>query len=247
MNRTIRKPYILVLTVLALISVVLAGVTLAKYVSTFPTQQQLITPEQFFFTASFEHGGAYLFPENQDFLFDVRNHDGVGNINASDITYSVTVNGTPLDIGVNGTIAGETKTAQTITIPASMLVAGNSYDVEITSSSPYVKTISFTVKAVDHEIENSYSVKDNGNWVQVDIFIGTNPPASVEIVYGALAPDNLHPLMTSWLISGGSGTISTLTPYTHTTLIFFGTDDVQEVNEQPLVGNNCSITLPTTP
>lgn len=249
MNRMIRKPYIAALAVLALISVVLAGGALAKYVYENQIGPNLVDPQDFFFTTNFEEGGSYLFPAGQDFTFDVRNYDNVGNINSSNISFDVkiklgeTVVQSQTGMGLVS-IVGDTKTKDTVsyTIQGSNLVAGNAYLVEITSTAPYAKTISFAVNAVSGTVGNTYSVKDHGNWVQLDLYIGTTPPASVVVQYGEnmLAPDNLNELMTAWTLSG-TGTLTDLQPYTHYSLIFFGTTDVTEVTNATLAG---TVTLP---
>jgi len=249
MNRMIRKPYIAALAVLALISVVLAGGALAKYVSENQIGPNLVDPQDFFFTTNFEEGGSYLFPAGEDFEFYVRNHNNVGNANAQNITYTFTLKlGEEVKQTGTGTLTafwdGEKwdEKANMHIINGSNLVAGNAYLVEITSTAPYAKTISFTVNAVSGTVGNTYSVKDHGNWVQLDLYIGTTPPASVVVQYGEnmLAPDNLNELMTAWTLSG-TGTLTDLQPYTHYSLIFFGTTEVTEVTNATLAG---TVTLP---
>ena len=51
---------------------------------------------------------------------------------------------------------------------------------------------------------------------------------------------NLNELMTAWTLSG-TGTLTDLQPYTHYSLIFFGTTDVAEVTNATLAG---TVTLP---
>ena len=224
-----RKIITAALAALALISVALACGTLAKYVGSSEGKPNLATSEEFFFTCNFEQGGVYLFPEENDFTFGVMNHNGLGVVNASDITYTVTVNGVALEANLS-TLPANTETKIEHTIPASALTAGEDYLVTIQSSSPYVKTISFTVSAVTGIVGNTYTLVDKGGWVQLDLFIGTTVPApdSLTIDYTGFAPDNTNDLMTEWLSAANTGKLSTLSPYTQYTLIFFGTGEINE-------------------
>lgn len=235
------KRYMAALVLLALIFTALAGTTLAKYIGRRIYGPQIADPESFFFTTNFEQGGSYLYPAGKSFDFAVRNYDKLGNYNASEISYTVTVNGQALDIGARGRLTGGKKSAQTVTVPASMLEAGNAYVIAITASSPYEKTISFTVNAIAGTVENLYTVKDMGNWVQLDLYVGT-APAPLTIDYTGLQPDNLNELMADWTTAQNSATLTDLSPYTHYTLVFFGTAEVDEVLTQTVLGS--SVTLP---
>lgn len=228
------RAVVALLLVLLLFTGATLSVVLGRYVFRTDAPQTLITAENFYFECNFEHGGLYLFPAGKNFVFKVKNYDALGNVTAPDTDYTVTLNGTPLHADAPR-LTGGVVSERLFTIDHTLLTVGQKYTVEITSSAPYKKTISYQIFVVTDTVENLYTVRDHGNWIQLDLYIGTNPPPSLTIRYGsALAPDNTHPLMRTWESSELEKTLTDfeLHPYTHYTLIFFGDHNVLDVAEK---------------
>ena len=211
----------------------------SRYASHTESNTEIATPEAFYFECNFENGGLYLYPAGRDFTFTVKNHDGLDNVSNSDVFYTATVDSTTLSPigGGESRLNGGVKSSQEFKIDHTQLETGKKYTIQITSSEPFKKTISYQIFVVEDTVENFYSVSDHGNWIQLDLYIGTTEPDSLIIQYGnLLAPDNTHPLMLAWKTSDGAATLTNteLHPYTHYTLIFFGEKDVATVEKAPL-------------
>ena len=230
------------LAVIAVISAVLVSAVLAKYSSWATSGGKIATSQEFFFECSFEHDGSYLFPVGNDFEFTVRNHDAHGNCNQTDITYTVKLNDVQLDEVF--TLTSGAERSQEHTISSDKFTVGHKYKVTIESSAPYKKTIEFTISAVEATAKTLYTVADKGNWVQLDLYVGSEPPELLTVNYGLLAPDNTNELMREWKTADGQQTLSGLDAYTHYTLIFFGDAEVTEVPERAEITDN-TITIPT--
>ena len=224
------------LAVVAVISAVLVSAVLAKYSSKETSGGKIATSQEFFFECSFEDGGSYLFPVENDFKFTVKNHDAHENYNKTDITYTVKLNDVQLDDVF--TLTGNTKSSQEHTISSDKFTVGHKYKVTIESSAPYKKTIEFTISVVEATAKTLYTVKDEGNWVQLDLYVGSEPPELLTVNYGSLAPDNTNELMRGWQTADGQQTLSGLDAYTHYTLIFFGDAEVTDVSERTEITND---------
>ena len=87
---------------------------------------------------------------------------------------------------------------------------------------------------VDDFIDNYYSVKNNGNWVQLDLYVGTTAPTALEVNYEGLAPDSTHDLMRMWKTSDNQKALEGLQSYSHYTLIFFGDPVMEDVTKKKL-------------
>ena len=230
------------LAVIAVISAVLVSAVLAKYSSRATSGGKIATSQEFFFECSFEHDGSYLFPVENDFKFTVKNHDAHGHCNQTDITYTVKLN----DVQQDGvfTLTSGAERSQEHTISKSSFEVGKKYTVTIESSAPYKKTIEFAISVVEATAKTLYTVKDEGNWVQLDLYVGSEPPASLTVKYGSLAPDNTNELMREWKTAEGQQMLSgLLDAYTHYTLIFFGDAEVTDVSERTEITND-TITIP---
>ncbi len=232
-NLILRVSVALLLT-LVLVSGAVLSVVYARYVSRTNSLPTLVTAEDFYFECNFEHGGLYLFPTGKDFVFKVKNYDALGNVTTPDTDYTVTLDAAPLHTDAPR-LTGGVESERIFTIDHTLLTVGQKYTVEITSSAPYEKTISYQIFVVADTVENFYTLKDCGNWVQLDLYIGTTPPSELTVQYGAdLSPDNTHPLMRAWESSDENKTLTDfdLHPYTHYTLIFFGARNVTNVTEK---------------
>lgn len=226
-------PFVLLIT-LSLVSISAVCGVFARYTFSKEGDINQAEPEKFYLECNFEDEGVYLVPEGKDFSFIVYNYDVFDHTTESELKYTVKVDGVALGEDAY-TFAGGEKSEKTFIIPSSQLEADKTYKIDITSSSPFAKTISFDIRVVTGELGNYYTVKDNGNWVQLDLYIGTNPPNSLTIKYGAnLAPDNTNSLMRTWLSTETERELTNvnLHSYSHYTLIFFGTQAVTEVAEK---------------
>ena len=226
---------------IALLVLALAGIPViySRYAARTESQTKLATPEAFYFECNFEDGGLYLYPAGRDFTFEVMNHNALGNVSKSNVSYTVSVDSTPVTPigGGEPLLNGGSEDSQNFKIDSTLLETGKKYTIKITSSAPFEKTISYQIFVVEDTVENFYSVSDHGNWVQLDLYIGTAEPNSLTVQYGdQLAPDNTHPLMRAWKTSDGQATLTDteLHPYTHYTLIFFGDKNVATVENAPL-------------
>lgn len=230
--------YRLTLTALllgTLLSVAAVCGVLARYTTKITGEPGIAEAQEMFFECDYEDGGLYLIPaygEGEGFTFTVRNYDFFDNYSQSDITYSVTLDGTL--IVTSAKLNGGNKSHATTNISASSLAVGSTYTISITATEPYEKTISFRISVVDDFIDNYYSVKNNGNWVQLDLYVGTTAPTELKINYEGLAPDSTHDLMRAWMTGDNQKALEGLQSYSHYTLIFFGEKDVSDVEKNQL-------------
>ncbi|MBE6595467.1 MAG: hypothetical protein E7644_06680 [Ruminococcaceae bacterium] len=228
--------YRLTLTALllgTLLSVAAVCGVLARYTTKITGKPGIAGAQEMFFECDYEDGGLYLIPANGDaFTFTVRNYDFLDNYSQSDITYSVTLDG--ILIVTNAKLNGGNKFDDPTNISASSLAVGSTYTISITATEPYEKTISFRISVVDDFIDNYYSVKDYGNWVQLDLYVGTTAPTALEVNYEGLAPDSTHDLMRTWMTGDNQNALVGLQSYSHYTLIFFGDKDVANVEKTEL-------------
>ena len=88
-------------------------------------------------------------------------------------------------------------------------------------SKPYTNTYTFYYYVVSPTIPTYYNLVDNGNWLQLDIYIGNNYESDIVKIniLETLAPNNLNEYMEDWT----SNSIVTLnvTSNSHYTLEFF--------------------------
>lgn len=240
MLKKITKRAPLLLAVLFLVSLVAVSGVLARYSTTVESDPKLATTEDFYFECNFEHGGLYLFPAQRDFVFVVKNYDPFDHVSASNITFDVTLDGE--EIESNQMLETGEISTKTVTIPQDKLTLGKTHKVVITSRTPFVKTISFDIFVVEDKAGSFYTLADHGNWVQLDLYIGSDVPSSLTIDYNGFAPDNTHSLMRGWIEETKVTLYSTdLHPYTHYSLIFFGTTQINEVSEKTALPESITI------
>ncbi|MBP3396387.1 MAG: hypothetical protein J6L87_04350 [Clostridia bacterium] len=229
--------YRLTLTALllgTLLSVAAVCGVLARYTTKITGEPGIAEAQEMFFECDYEDGGLYLIPGGKNFTFTVRNYDNeiFKNFTASKIVYTATMDGST--ILPKGELAGGTNSKLPTTIQSSSLAVGSTYTISITATEPYEKTISFRISVVDDFIDNYYSVKDYGNWVQLDLYVGTTAPTALEVNYEGLAPDSTHDLMRTWMTGDNQNALVGLQSYSHYTLIFFGDKDVANVEKTEL-------------
>lgn len=235
-----RKAFLALLLCLALITAAITAVTVARFQALYEDEPQAISPAAFYFEADLEEGETYFVAEGQDLVFTVRNHDTLSHVTAGTLSFQVAVNGTAVGSYTCTAGAAENKT---VTVPAATLgAAGSIKQLTLSSTAPYTKTVTCNIEVIPVAAANTYSVTDKGDYVQLDLYVGSTLPTSdITIHYAGLAPDSTADLTASWT-TAGSGTIavSSLTPYARYTLYFFGTKAVTPVTNAPL---GSSITL----
>lgn len=245
-------PILRILLMLLILSTVFSVVAvrgvLAKYVSEMETDPIPVVPMDFYFECDYANNNLYLVKSGEDFVFNVRNFqliDGQHFISGGNIYYSVKVLQVTehtenviysaesiLDSNILTNPYGD---VEGFTVAANKFSVGSTYVVRIESTLPFYKKIEFRLSVVDLQAENYYTMemKESGNWVQIDIYIGSIP-VDVTINYDGFSPDNTNELMKDWLSSSSQNQLTDLEPYTRYTLIFFGTGDVKKVEKSPL-------------
>ncbi|MBQ8339543.1 MAG: hypothetical protein IJY16_03765, partial [Clostridia bacterium] len=117
--------YRLTLTALllgTLLSVAAVCGVLARYTTKITGEPGIAEAQEMFFECDYEDGGLYLIPAGDGFAFTVRNYDFLDNYSQSDITYSVTLDGTL--IVTSAKLTGGNKSYATTNISASSLAVG---------------------------------------------------------------------------------------------------------------------------
>lgn len=205
----------------------MATFTFARFLDTYADSPQLVAPSPFYFESTLAEGQTYYVAAGEDLVFTVRNHDTLSHVTKEALSFDVAINGTQLS---THTCTANIADNKTVTVPAAQLGAvGSIKSVTLTSSTPYVQAITFHVKVVVAEAVNCYSVADKGDYVQLDLYTGSTLPShDITVNYGELAPDSTGALTSTWMTEAGSATIpvSSLLPYSHYTLYFFGRQPV---------------------
>lgn len=174
---------------------------------------------------TYDNGKTYYALEGNDMTFYLSNHDlGVGSNVYIEYSVELKINGVTEESKV-GTFAKDvTSTNQIVNIPS---IENVTYTVSIIVTEPFVKEITFSLVSIPKEHATYYDLKDHGDYVQLDLFVGKldvdNIPVSID--YAELSPDNANPLMKDWL-KESEGTI-TASPYSHYTLHFAKNGDLK--------------------
>jgi len=231
----------LCLLVLTAVSVALISTATAKYVQTKKGDYHLVTPQGVVFSCDCKEGKTYIWVAESDFSFDVTT--------TSNIEYDVvckTSDGGDVECSAGDPEETNNTITKTFKMAAANWMSGKEYTVTVTSASPYIETISFTVTAVSADEANYYTVTKHDLWLEVDLYIGSTP-TDILIEYATLAPDNLNSLMGNWLKStdGNAKTATipeaSLHAYSHYQLIFFGDMSqyiITPVAEKTRIDNN---------
>lgn len=225
--------FVMVITLLSL------SITLAKYVFT-DESNNVIKPENFIFVTNYDDNETYEV-YGSSFSFNVSN-EYLSAKNSTDIKYSITVIKTSDSSVVSNNVyeikKDETSKPHTI---SGLNDVGETYEIVIQSTDPIKKTITHYVKieALD-PITSSYKVTDEGTYIIVDIYIGTDLTGILTVNYSeTLIADNLNPLMEGWITTTG---IINLVSNSHYELVFFKTNaDVFTKAETKLDGNTIAI------
>lgn len=151
--------------------------------------------EQFYFTSDYltEEGTTYtLSADTNDLEIELRNYEDVLRWADSEIAYSYTVtkDGTEVSEG-NGTITKRSDAGNKEAITIEKMSAGT-YQVEVTATSPYTKTLkgTFTIPEENDEIDYTVSDSDGSPYVLLTIS-STTYEGNVTIGWSeGLIPDN---------------------------------------------------------
>ena len=235
---TRKKLIVIGLCVAAIASVCLVTTTLAKYVIQLRSDKNLASAGDFIFYSTVADGStvnAIKIDGKLSSFFHVRNNVD-GFITSFDISYSVKVdNGATVKINEektdSGSLVGNAENEGLIEI--GNLQPNQTYTVTVFATAPYQKEITFTINTYESVVPTTYSVTDHGNWVQVDLNVGTcaDGAYNVYINYAALSPDSLNDMMKDWTqVSNGSNRVEDLRPYAHYTFIFFENSDDSKKN-----------------
>lgn len=185
-------------------AITFSSVTLAKFVSQDDTKTPIRTA-YFYFNCSKAENETYVlnikdgettastsFTVN-NYVFDVASYE---NIN-----YQVTLidDETSISTLIKDDVLEGQKISEA-TIDVTGLVEGKTYTVVVSSDVPYVRQYSFKYYVAKKELATYYTVKDNGTWIQLDLYIGdTVPNEGITVVYGdKLSPNPTLDSMAGW-------------------------------------------------
>ena len=170
---------------------------------------------------TYDHGKTYYALEGNPMKFLLSNYDIFGAVESNvEIKYSVELKkGANTVSNINGTFAKGAQPDASVANIASV-EKNTTYTITVTVTEPFYKVISFNLVSIPKEHATYYDLKDHGDYVQLDLYVGKldTDSINVDIDYSDLSPDNANPLMTSW-IKASDGTIKAY-PYSHYTLHF---------------------------
>lgn len=223
----------LVLACAAVLSV--GTVTLSRYVLKW-TDKQVAAPANFYFESDYlKEGGADYTVYTGSVTFYVANNDGL-NVTSDTIAY--TIEGVD-DVNSGGSLPGNAESKAEYTLTG---LPGDKKIVTAAASSPYVKTLSATFAFADPGESTVYEVTDHGHYITLDLYTGA-ATGDITVNYGSdLTPDSTNARMSGWL-SGGSGTLSGLSPNACYSLVFFETTVGEHSSSGQQVLNGGTITI----
>lgn len=174
---------------------------------------------------TYDNGKTYYALEGNDMTFNLSNNDlGVGS--NVDIEYSVELKKESATVSSKeGTILKDAIVPVEI-VDIQSIENDTTYTVSILVTEPFVKEITFSLVSIPKEHATYYDLKDHGDYVQLDLFVGKLNVDSIDVSidYADLSPDNANPLMKDW-VKNSEGTI-TASPYSHYTLHFAKNGDL---------------------
>lgn len=207
--------YILIISFSLTLSLV-SGV-LAKYVKDIDSQT-VIKPNDFHFYSSYEDNETYDIYDNQ-IIINIKN-EYLGKATKEDINYKIKINGE--EVVNDGILKGNESSLKTHELAVEY---DKTYVIVIESTSPFKKTITHTFKTHSAVIDSKYTITNNVDWIEVDLYIGTTCPSQIEItIPSGLLPDNTNPLMDDWYGTLGIILGSEITANAHYNLVFFKAD-----------------------
>ena len=222
--KRIKKSMIFVALAAVMLTCVAGGV-LGKFVFE-SHSEQTSDPEPFYFSCNFSDGGIYYLPGTSTDII-AYNHNQLGNVNPSDVKVDVTyskidTNGNPISLSTRKTLT-LAKGAEREEKASIISQKGDRYKVTVTTTAPYEQTISFVLIFMEEDAKSFYRITKNGSWLQLDLYIGAEKPATnLTINYAGLAPDNTNPFMADWFGTSGTIATSSLSDHAHYTFAFFG-------------------------
>ncbi len=201
-----KEKNIYILTAVLLVVALLAGIggVSAKYVKDMGWQAEIGSKASFtsdYLKAASDSGYPSYIIYAPSVTFHIDSSSDAGSIG-----YTVTANDEALT-GENGqfTLAG---------------VPGSIVTIEASTSDTIIRTIGAVFQFAER-YPTEYSVTDNGTYITLDVYTGSEP-GSITVNYGTtLAPDNTNGKLSDWLTSQGSGVITGLDPNAHYAFVFF--------------------------
>lgn len=185
--------------VIAVILVIIAGITFARYVLN-EEHSGVAEAEAFYFTSDLlkeetENKVYHIDPATENFEVTLSNAEDAKRVTKSNIQFSVEVTGGTATGGTVFTIAGNEKREQKITITPDSGV--EMVKVKVTSDSPYKKTLQADFKL---ESGNVYKVEDEaGKRAAVLTITCVKAPSDSGIT--VMVPDNIVPDATNTLLT----------------------------------------------
>lgn len=232
--------------VFLLLALLLCGVLVSgKYVYT-TYEVAEVQPERFIFVTNFDDDETYIYANGTTgtVTLTLSNHEA-GLTTKSNITYNVSVTNkageavASVSDSKKGILIGNEPTDSIIQI--SELVVGDTYEVNILSTAPYEKTLTYKFHVMP-AVSNAdyYSITKNTNWIQLDIYTGADDPGNIIVNYNTvLAPDNTNEFMRDWTSAAGKGTLTGLESNAQYSFIFFGSSE--SVSKTQIIGNEITI------
>lgn len=235
------KLLIIVVSICTLLVLIISS-TYAKYVFDKNTNNSII-PDDFIFVSNYINNESYDIYRNYIDI-EVSNKDILG-INETNILFDIKVekksDSTIIYNYKNQLLTGGVESNKTFNFTD--LAINTTYVVTISSTSPVSKTIKHEFKVLDDElIESFYTIIDKGDWIELDIYIGTNPISKLDVKYSSsLVADNTNDLCADWFTTEGS--LLNLKVNSHYQLIFFKVDNTSytNINNGEIIHNTITI------
>lgn len=176
---------LLALAIVVVSATVGLGYTFSRYADTLNDDYHYIEAKDFFFTADYLSESTpvytiYDFEGTRTVTFNVYNYADDLSITADDIEFSATTSGGTITSGTQ-TLARGTKSSKAITL--TVTTAGE-YTVQVSSTSPYTKTISAKFKFVDYSAPRiDYTITNQNDYVVLNVGIGAHRDATCNVVF----------------------------------------------------------------
>lgn len=218
--------------------------SLAKYVTEYGKQSEVVS-DNFYFTSDYLSESAI--PEHKIYgdsvSFEIRNYIDSSRVNASDIVYTVTANVGTLSFE-GGTLTGGTAGSDTITLTYS----GEEKEiiVTVTSSSPYVKELK--AKFIFAESVMRYEITDSAGSYYAELYIHTaNEEKTVTVNWdkAVLLIDETNDFVFGKLTAEKNSASVSIPAHTTVKIAFFKTDITKDYS-YALTKFDGTITMPTS-
>ncbi len=212
----------------AVLVCILAGGVLARYTSDNQKQEEMKSSD-FHLTSDLleEEGASYDVTDWRsgiDILLYNYEKENVALIAGDDISYTVNVKGQwVLSDPNNGVFKKNAdRTSQTLHLtPGTDVKAGDTVTVTVTTTAPYIKTLSATF-TVASDRSPSYTVKDQSDGTVLLTIQANDYSGNITVKWnaGQLDPDSTNADMASWSDASGQGTLAAEDNTTYQLLFF---------------------------